>query len=537
MKSHLQGKIVLIGLGLIVTVQAFILWPYKDFIQVWDGFWYWQLCLKASLGEIFNVMDFNCSDHPNMGFFLPLAGFLRSRILDPFHTILLYQLALSSLSILAFYGISKSIINPSSLYVTLLSTFAWAMHPLLLANTLITSPELASTTFLLLSIWAITYQKLWLIPIFGTFFIFTKEPMILMYGLLLLPTTIFFLPKVNFTRSFFIGFYQLFRKIEFFLVPLFLLVIYAYLRVHFYHLNLFHGATSRDPDLQISVGTFLKILPLSAKQVSILAMIFLNSFFWIPSLLIALGFIKWCYHSIKSSSLVAVSANTIIIAFTFIIGLYSLTRVIPYTNSRYLLPLIPLTLLLTPVAMSYLRMPQIVKATILLSIICLFVQSQTKTFDPIATWFFGTFKIGSRSILSVTSYSGECCGPYGRDQLVYNLEFAKIFELQDLTYAAIKPTSNTVIVYPDQTLYHTTGNLDPTSFKRTYRETSVKPKFIGNSAVENSNIDNFYFISAPNSNPQRTLESFRQKYRLEEKRQVSLQEYSIDYYKFAIKKP
>lgn len=530
-KKH---KIVLICLTMIVGVQAFILWPYIDFIQVWDGYWYWHLCLQSALAEKFNPMGFNCSDHPNMGFFLPIALFVRLKILDPLLSILTFQWVLTFFSIPIFYGISRSLMKPSSTpLIPLITTLMWAMHPLLLANSLVTSPELGSAVYMLGALWAIIYHKVWLVPIFGTLFVFTKEPMIMIYGFFLLAVTISILPKISFSPSFFLAFYKIFQKIFIFLIPIFALLVYAFVRVHVYNLNLFHGANSNDAQLQVSAGTFLKLIPLSTRQAGILVMIFFNSFAWIPAIFVSLGFLKWCYLSYRRSSFIKVSPNAFKVILAFMISLYCLTRIIPYTNSRYLLPLVPLLLLLTPVAISYLNISLKFNIVILLAILGLFYQSQNKTLDPVSRWFFGTFDFGAHSLLSVTSYSGECCGGHGRDQLVYNLEFTKIFELQDLVYAAIKPTSKTVLVFPEDSIYFSTGPLDPISFKRTYRETSLNPQVIGHTAVEKSEAQEFYYISVPHNDAKEILTDFQKKYRLEETNQVAYQKYTLSYYKFS----
>lgn len=60
----------------------------------------------------------------------------------------------------------------------------------------------------------------------------------------------------------------------------------------------------------------------------------------------------------------------------------------------------------------------------------------------------GTFDFGTHKMLKMTSLTGECCG-YGRDQLVYNLEFVhlqrtfrKILEKEDWrqTYLHMVPS-------------------------------------------------------------------------------------------------
>jgi len=71
-------------------------------------------------------------------------------------------------------------------------------------------------------------------------------------------------------------------------------------------------------------------------------------------------------------------------------------------------------------------------------------------------------------MLSVSSITKECCGPFGRDQLAYSLEFT-VFD--DLVNGALAATDGDVdsltIVLPDEGDWHVVDRFDRASRRRT----------------------------------------------------------------------
>jgi hypothetical protein len=104
--------------------------------------------------------------------------------------------------------------------------------------------------------------------------------------------------------------------------------------------------------------------------------------------------------------------------------------------------------------------------------------SAIRTVDPVSRAVWGTFPVGERSLLSITSLRKECCG-HGRDQLAYNLEFTHFALLQDALFERLKPTDSTVFVLPPEGDWFVMGSLDRVTHRRTMRsDDAVSPEVI-----------------------------------------------------------
>src|SRR5215218_5841655 len=107
-----------------------------------------------------------------------------------------------------------------------------------------------------------------------------------------------------------------------------------------------------------------------------------------------------------------------------------LSRFVTFSNARYYLPIFPLVLLVAYASAVRLRIPPAARAGGAAALATLLAVSAVRTVDPVSRGLWGTWQMGERSLLSVTSLTGECCG-HGRDQLAYNLEFTALATLQD----------------------------------------------------------------------------------------------------------
>ena len=93
---------------------------------------------------------------------------------------------------------------------------------------------------------------------------------------------------------------------------------------------------------------------------------------------------------------------------------------------------------------------------------------------------YGSFNFGKFKILKMTSISGECCG-FGRDQLVYNLQYTMFHYLQNKIYADIKPTENTYILTKNNVSRYLTMPLEKSTFQRSTAQNSnrlIFPKYM-----------------------------------------------------------
>jgi hypothetical protein len=130
-----------------------------------------------------------------------------------------------------------------------------------------------------------------------------------------------------------------------------------------------------------------------------------------------------------------------------IIAAMALTLVRPVSNARYVINAFPLLFLgLAAGAAALLSC----RARILwgVALLALNAVACVRTVDPVSRALFTTFPFGDRSLLRMTSRTGECCG-YGRDQLVYNLQYLYIPRLISDLLKDSKPARNSVYVCED----------------------------------------------------------------------------------------
>jgi hypothetical protein len=126
------------------------------------------------------------------------------------------------------------------------------------------------------------------------------------------------------------------------------------------------------------------------------------------------------------------------------------------------------------IALSYLRVSSQARYAVVVVYLALLVASAVRTIDPVSRLAFGTFPVGSHDLLRMTSITSECCGPNGRDQLTYNLEFTVFDDLVSDALAAVRGKDSLTIVVPDAGAWHTIGPTDATSGRRTLATSGVR---------------------------------------------------------------
>ena len=172
------------------------------------------------------------------------------------------------------------------------------------------------------------------------------------------------------------------------------------------------------------------------------------------------------------------------------------------------------------------------------SIVCVCIMLSSITlFDPITERIYGTFQFGSHKMLKTTSLTGECCG-WGRDQLVYNLEYTMFHYVQNKIYADIKPSNDTYIVAADLADFFINTNLDKWTYEKTIRSTHIiAPKYITITALlqMKDKPPSFYFIDYPYVDSRSDIKKFGAFYNRVEKKTYSILRYSLEVSRFAIK--
>jgi hypothetical protein len=157
----------------------------------------------------------------------------------------------------------------------------------------------------------------------------------------------------------------------------------------------------------------------------------------------------------------------------------------------------PLGLLVAYAALLRLRVRPLARGALLASVTALLAVSAVRTIDPVSRAVWGTFDVGDRSLLSITSLRNECCG-HGRDQLGYNLEFTQFASLQDALYERLKPSDSTVLVLPEYADWFTVGTLDSVTHRRTMRSAGiVRPRVLMAPDTYNLGAAHAWYVELP----------------------------------------
>ena len=157
---------------------------------------------------------------------------------------------------------------------------------------------------------------------------------------------------------------------------------------------------------------------------------------------------------------------------------YALTRFATYANSRYLAPAMALLLLCFLATLLRVPLAPAARRSFIAVLAIGLVASNVRTIDPLSRRLWGTFPVGEREMLHMTSITTECCG-YGRDQLVYGLEFTVFADLTSDALSSVQPGDSTVIIIPDETDWWNIETLDRATGRLTLRrDGAANPRVI-----------------------------------------------------------
>lgn len=205
-----------------------------------------------------------------------------------------------------------------------------------------------------------------------------------------------------------------------------------------------------------------------------------------------------------------------------------------YTNVRYFMQSLPFLLLLFYISLVYLIHNYKLRVFVLILVSFLFVLSCFFTIDPISKKIFGTFKFGIHDMLNMTSITKECCG-YGRDQLVYNLQYANLHYIQKYVFSALKPDSNTSITFNSMAAFHMVQQLN----NKTYQRTSSKSDIIYANYIYLDHLNylsslptELYYLAFPNFDNEAILELLKSQYKVADFQVFEHLGYTLPVYKF-----
>lgn len=415
---------------------------HLDFVPLWDGVVYSQ-CIHNAVSS-HDVESLMCQGHSSVVYFGIVAAFSAIAHEAPVATILV-NLGLGIAAILAFLRIARLLFPESELVERTLLATAFSAGPVLVANALNLSPDYGMAVFSLLALLGLLERRRALTVIGGLGMTFSKEPGIALFAV---AAGAYLLTYGRRPSPAWTGWRDAIR----FHLPLLgvpaALILYLGGRA-LAHLplvwNAAVGAHSGINPFQVTDRTFI----------SYLALAFVLNFAWLPALLAALFGLRslgsrllhhprpWLRWQITSDA----GARGWFLWLVLAGDLYMLTRVRTFSIPRYFLALSPILLLTAWHSALALRIWRRGREVMLAAYVALLLVSTYHTIDPLSKRIYGTFAFGDHSLLTMTSITHEGFG-YGRDQLVYNLQFTEIHSLLNDVLGDLRPKAPALVVVP-----------------------------------------------------------------------------------------
>ncbi|MCC6712269.1 MAG: hypothetical protein IT344_02805 [Candidatus Dadabacteria bacterium] len=456
---------------------------YFSYVPVWDGWQFSRCYLTAAVtGSLW------CFDHSA---FVHTYLFGLTQKYDPgnFHYIYALNILLGVLGLICMRGLlgrlCKASLSPTNM--TLLS-FVFGLAPVFLVQIVQPSLDYTLPIYLTMTLYFLYSGRFFPAALAGVLMVFTKESGFMLYGvgvflyvpLMLIKGSLAWRDKKRFLSV--IGVLS---------VPIVSFVIYMFV----------------TPKTQIGDSWFdgmLKMLefyaadPVMAAQ--LVSLLVLN-FNWILTVIVAAGLIVLGVNRLKGRGRIEAGLgfyDRLYFYLLLILYVYFLTRIPMWNNPRYMLPVLPVLVILLADSLPIVFKRQTVITGVLAAVLVLLGISSFRTIDPVSKKIMGTFKFGSHEMLNMASFE-NAPGHYGRDQLVYNFEFTEVHYLTEKIYETIG-TDKLFVTAPHATWSGALGSIDKETGRRMmYGEGLVNARWTFSDALIKRRRfpEEIYFIAFP----------------------------------------
>jgi hypothetical protein len=485
-------------LGWILLLFLAVTVPRAGAVPMWDSRIYYDGCLMPALAEpadLFDLLKLNCFGHPSMLYMILLAP---GQLLSPGSAVLLNltNIGLGCLAIGAFWAIAAALLpGPAWRRERCLATGLFAVWPAAVGTCLNMTPDYGVLVFFLLTLALLLGDRVGAAALAGLFLVLSKESGVLLYGALLA----IFSAVVFFQRK------RPVRERWRDLAGRWILGAPAGLYVLVFAWSLTRNRTAvwgGSGTLARTLKRFVFFDPAEIFVGPYGPAIWVLSFSWILTIFAVAAAVRLSVSGPARAALrsLPISRRTLIcLSLLFAAVPYILTRFETYTNVRYLLPIAPLLILAFLISLSVLFSRPLPRQAILGITLVLLLASDFRTLDPISRAVWGTFPFGKHDLLRMTSWMNECCG-YSRDQLVYNLEYLKIDQLQSAVFHDIRPTVRTALVADPMADWFLAGRITPDGARSLKMFGTTRVHYVGSRLLESRRPppETAYFVAFPN---------------------------------------
>jgi len=422
-------------------------------------------------------------------------------------------------------------LSPANL--TLL-TFCFGLNPVFLVHVIQPCLDFTLPILLVMVLLSLFKNRFYYAAAAGVLIVFTKESGFMLYGVsvfLFIPLMILNNPSLLKEKIKFV------RKVGVLIIPIMLFAIYMVLVPH----------TQIGGSWTEGIMKMLRFYLLDKVMLAQLISLFVINFNWLITaivlinvLIISADYLK----SLKYKDIIGTSFNSkyegSYFYLLFIMIIYFLTRLPFVNNPRYMLPALPILIVLFGGSLlNVLRKQSIITIALIMMLVLLTVSS-FRTVDPLSKKAMGTFKFGSHELLHMASYDTPVHG-YGRDHLVYNFEFTQFHYITEKIINKVG-WARVFIIAPGATWLPDFGAFDIKEGKRAIIGDRLRSLlFYYSDQITSNEIapEEFYYISYPNYDRNNINAKERDKlaktYDLTNIITVENDGYSIDVYRYVKK--
>lgn len=443
-RPHRPRAAHLILLG-VATATCVLVSSQVDYSPIWDGRIYAD-CITAA-AQRFSFGALRCGGHVSHAY-IALAALAEMPSPGAFPLLLLANSVLLLLASAGFHRLLGSVFESPELAIErALVTGLFTVQPALLANVVQPGIDFAMVpAFVWSAVFALQRRLGWLAAV-GSALVFTKETGVLLYAILVACWVLWMaLHQAAPDRSR----TTLVRVALPVMIPLVLFVVYLANRAREpAQAVLWYGGT-----VDRSIVEQFVLPHLDLYQVNYALLVLVLSFGWILSGAIAIdavaGLGRMAKHRPPRPLPGVHRARLILLCALAVACGVALTRFTTFGNPRYFL--VARALLLVPflAALIRLELDTVRRRAVLAASLVATLISVVRTIDPVSRLVYGTFPVGEHRLLRMTAITGECCA-YGRDQLVYNLEFTSLQRVGARALAALPRGVPRTVVIPDST--------------------------------------------------------------------------------------
>ncbi len=443
-----------------------IVWPYVNFFPIWDARLYYDALLRAV--QPFTLSGLAFFGHPSYlygllfaygQYFWPGSVFALN-----FTTILIGNCA-----VVAFALLVKKLFATASVTERVFMALLFAVQPIYAANTVSFNLDFGVSAFMVIMLACLVYRQYWAMAAAGLMMIFTKEIGFLLYG----------------SAAGLLGISLLFSKhrpplktalktTAILTIPLVAFGLYSIAKIYLLgSLPVWSEGYEGWWEGQL-LPMFLYVDVLHGWTKAALGTIFVLNFAWISVVGMAAATLYYVYRRFRDPQ-TAISGQTAYFIWLLVFSVYAVSRIIPVNSARYAMGAIPVVLIVFFFALRYVVRWQGARAAVLAVFCCLTASSLYHSNDPVSRLVYPTAPFGNEKAYMLRTFMLPDAPPWGRDELVYNLQYTNIGELFNKAMQAIQPQEGTAIISTEEAWLGFRERWDPTVQDRTVQVWGVTP--------------------------------------------------------------